>query len=263
MMLMPRAFTFFLSMLFTLSACSSLALAPTPTLTSPPPASPTPSASVAPTQRPLPSAASTATPIPISAICTPLTDHDLALITNYISHPYADPIGSNLETGHHGVDFSYYAKDGSGPPIDNNPVQSMLDGRVVGVGLNRLPYGNMLIIETRFENLPAAVTELFTMQPGNSLYLLYGHMLEIPNQQIGDQVSCGQRIGIVGNSGFSGNPHLHLETRVGPSGLDLPTMIFYETTATLAEQAAYNEWRTGETFTLFDPTDFLILAGEQ
>ena len=66
----------------------------------------------------------------------------------------------------------------------------------------------------------------------------------------------------MGNSGFSGNPHLHLETRVGPSGLQLPTMIFYDTTATLEEQAAYVEWRTGETFILFDPTILLTYSGD-
>jgi murein DD-endopeptidase MepM/ murein hydrolase activator NlpD len=192
-----------------------------------------------------------------------LQDHELSRIVEYVSHPYTPPIGSNLETGHHGVDFSYYTKDGIGPPIDNNPIQSMLNGRVAGIGINRLPYGNMLVIETPFENLPLSIKELFGMQAGTSLYLLYAHMLEAPIFSIGDPVSCADLIGIVGNSGFSGNPHLHLESRVGPSGLDLPTMIFYETTATLAEQAAYTEWRVGDTFTKHDPTLFLNLAGEQ
>lgn len=249
-----------LSLVF--SACSSLAPLPTPTPTS------APLINLAPTSTHIPSPTSSLTPtpsltpFPISQICTPLQDHELARISEYISHPFADPIGSNLETGHHGVDFSYYSKDGSGPPIDGNPVQSMLTGKIVGIGINRLPYGNMLVIETPFENLPETVIELFDIQAGRSLYLLYAHMLASPSHTLGQPINCGALLGHVGNSGFSGNPHLHLETRVGSSGLDLPTMIFYDTTATLEEQAAYKEWRSSDTFKLFDPTNFLNLAGD-
>ncbi len=258
---MKRLYILFL-ILILLSACSSPAPEATPSFAPPLPASPTSSSTALPTDTPVPTQTPSPTPVPISQICTPLQDHELARLTEYISHPYADPIGSNLEAGHHGVDFSYYTKDGVGPPIDGTPVQSMLAGRVAGIGINRLPYGNMLVIESRFENLPPAIKELFLLQEGTSLYLLYGHMLASPIHSIGQSVDCGEIIGNVGNSGFSGNPHLHIETRVGSSGLDLPTMIFYETTATLEEQAAYNEWRSGETFTLFDPTRFLILLGE-
>ena len=235
---------------------------PTATLTTAPIPSLEPTSSPIPINSPSPSQIPTFTPILISQICTPLKDHELARITDYISHPFTDSIGSNQETGHHGVDFSYYTKDGNGPPIDGNPIQSMINGRVAGIGVNRLPYGNMLIIETPFENLPVAIADHFQLQAVSSIYLLYAHMLASPIHNIGQLISCGDFLGNVGNSGFSGNPHLHLETRVGPSGLDLPTMIFYDTTATLAEQAAYNEWRIGEIFTLFDPTAFLNLLGD-
>lgn len=224
---------------------------------------PTQSNTPAPSPTSSPSPVASPTPIPVSAICTPLEGHDLSRITEYISHAYREPEGSNLETGHHGVDFSYYAKDGSGPPIDGTAVLSMFDGRVAGIGVNRLPYGNMVVIETKFEELPTWVTQHFELEAGNSLYLLYAHMLEFPSQSIGEQVQCGDSLGQVGNSGFSGNPHLHLETRVAVSALNLPTMIFYETTATIEEQAAYIEWRSGDTFKKHDPTSFLIQAGAQ
>lgn len=197
-----------------------------------------------------------------TSICSPLKDHDLAKITNYISNPYVEPVGSNRETGHHGLDFSYYHKDGVGDPIDGTLIQSMLDGRVAGLGFDRLPYGNMMVIETPFEILPAELATIYQMKAGQSLYLLYGHMLESPNLAIGDEVSCGTAIGQVGGSGFSGNPHLHLETRVGPTGIELPTMIFYETTATLEEQAAYVEWRTGSTWTKYTPMLLLTYVSE-
>ena len=243
-----------------ISACSSQG--PLPTATPPPLLTPKPSSTLIPSLSPSSTPTASITPFPISQICTPLQDHELARISDYISHPYADPIGSNKESGHHGVDFSYYTKDGSGPPIDGNPIQSMLTGKVVGIGINRLPYGNMLVIETPFENLPNAIAEIFELKPGHSIYLLYAHMLASPIHNIGQSINCGEILGHVGNSGFSGNPHLHLETRAGPSGLILPTMIFYETTATLAEQAAYNEWRSGNTFTLFNPSIFLSRLGE-
>ena len=182
---------------------------------------------------------------------------------DYVSHAYREPPRSNPEEGHHGVDFSYFRKDGVGGPIDGTPIQSMFAGRIAGIGLDRLPYGNMLVIETYYENLPLWVRELFQMQPQTSLYLLYAHLVERPTHSIGQPVACGEILGGVGNTGFSGNPHLHLETRVGPSGIDLPTMIFYDTTATLAEQEAYVEWRSGETWTKFDPTPFLEQAGAQ
>jgi murein DD-endopeptidase MepM/ murein hydrolase activator NlpD len=245
-----------------LSACSFLAPTPTATLTITPIQGQVPTSTLTPMNSPSPSPDPTLTPNLISQICTPLQDHELGRITDYISHPFSDSIGSNQETGHHGVDFSYYTKDGSGPPIDGIPVQSMINGRVAGIGVNRLPYGNMLIIETPFENLPVAIADYFKLQSGSSIYLLYAHMLASPIHKVGQLIACGEFLGNVGNSGFSGNPHLHLETRVGPSGLDLPTMIFYDTTATLAEQAAYNQWRIGEIFTLFDPTAFLNLLGD-
>lgn len=182
---------------------------------------------------------------------------------DYVSHAYREPPRSNPEEGHHGVDFSYYRKDGVGGPIDGALVQSMFAGRIAGTGLDRLPYGNMLVIETPYENLPLWVRELFQVQPETSLYLLYAHLVERPLHSIGQVVTCGEVLGGVGNTGFSGNPHLHLETRVGPSGIDLPTMIFYDTTATLDQQAAYIEWRSGETWTKFDPTPFLQQAGAQ
>lgn len=197
--------------------------------------------------------ASTPTVVPKSEICSPLSEHDLSRIESYVSHPFAEPIGSNLETGHHGLDFSYYRKDGDGPPIDGNPVQAVLDGQVAGLGFDRLPYGNMIVIETAYENLPIELAALYDMQAGSSLYLLYAHMLENPALQMGEQVECAQMIGNVAGSGFSGNPHLHLETRVGPSNLLLPTMIFYDTTASIEEQEAYQDWRFAGPFELFNP----------
>lgn len=246
---------------FLVSACTSKADAdePTSTETDSAPTEILPSASATSTLTITPFPSTTPTILTKTEVCSPLLDHELAQIESYVSTPFADAIGSNLETGHHGLDFSYFSKDGVGPPIDGNPVQSVLNGRVAGLGFDRLPYGNMIVIETAFEILPAEITAIYDMQAGSSLYLLYAHMLEAPVLQMGDQVDCAQMIGKVGGSGFSGNPHLHLETRVGPSNLILPTMIFYDTTATLKEQEAYQDWRFAGPFELFDPLGLLTI----
>lgn len=193
------------------------------------------------------------TELVITRLCSPLFEHDLARIQDYVSNPFAEPVTSNLEMGHHGVDFSYFSKDGVGPPIDGTPLQAVMTGRVAGLGFDRLPYGNMIVIETAFERLPSQIISQYDMSVGSSLYLLYAHMLEGPEFTFGQEIECGQVIGHVGGSGFSGNPHLHLETRVGPSGLTLPPMVFYDTTATLEEQTAYQKWRFAGDFILFDP----------
>jgi murein DD-endopeptidase MepM/ murein hydrolase activator NlpD len=238
-----------------LSACATQTQTDQPTSTEPIslPTDIVPSASATSIQTDTPIPIASPAIVPKTEICSPLSEHDLARIEDYVSHPFTEAIGSNLETGHHGLDFSYFRKDGVGPPIDGNPIQSVLNGRVAGLGFDRLPYGNMLVIETAFENLPPELTALYDMQAGSSLYLLYAHMLENPALPMGQQVDCAQIIGNVGGSGFSGNPHLHLETRVGPSDLILPTMIFYETTATLEEQEAYQAWRFAGPFELFNP----------
>ncbi|MDI1461002.1 M23 family metallopeptidase [Catellatospora sp. KI3] len=43
----------------------------------------------------------------------------------------------------------------------------------------------------------------------------YCHMLQRPAVSVGEEVVAGQIIGLVGNSGHSSGPHLHLETHTG------------------------------------------------
>lgn len=50
------------------------------------------------------------------------------------------------------------------------------------------------------------------IQHSESLYTLYGHMIEI-SATTGQQVTQGQVIGLVGSTGQSSGPHLHLEVR--------------------------------------------------
>jgi murein DD-endopeptidase MepM/ murein hydrolase activator NlpD len=67
-------------------------------------------------------------------------------------------------------------------------------GTVVKAEWNRA-YGNMTVIDH-----------------GNGVTTLYGHQASIL-VQVGDQVTRGDRIGLVGSTGFSTGPHLHFEIR--------------------------------------------------
>lgn len=200
-----------------------------------------------------PVATASPTLIPTTSICSPLQDHIIEKLPTYVSHPFREPDTGNLELGHHGIDFSYYRKDGDGPIIDGVAVQAIMNGTIVALGFDRLPYGYMTMIETPYSQLPVELRDLYALLPDQSLYHLYAHMLEAPAFSIGDEVECAQTINYVGNSGFSGNPHLHLETRRGPVGAQFPAMIFYDTTATQEEMDVYAWWRTSTDFVKFDP----------
>lgn len=196
------------------------------------------------------------TPFPISAVCSPLRDHVLSDLHKYITQPFIPPQGENKEMGHHGVDFAYYHRDEVGGPLEGNPIQSVVDGRMAGLGYNAV-YGNYLIIETPFERLPAELTALYPIQVGQSLYLLYAHMQEPAPFEIREPLDCGQQIGLVGETGrqpdMIAEPHLHLETRVGPSDIFIEPMAFYDTQATEAEKQEYIKWRSSGMFIPFDP----------
>ena len=159
------------------------------------------------------------------------------------------------DDGHHGIDLAHYQhKDRL--TIAGVPVQSILAGRVAAAISDSWPYGNMIIVETPAYNWPRIG---FDFQPysGLSLYHLYAHLQEPPEFINGDEVSCGQVLGAVGNSGWSGNFHLHFESRSGPPGVIFPAMRYYQTSASLAERLNYERWRFGGEFIPFDPYELL------
>ena len=209
-------------------------------------------------------ATGTPTEIP-TTICSPLGEHDLSILENIVSDPYAPPPDGGDER-HHGVDFAYY-RDGIRVSIEGEGVMSILDGRVSYVQTDRLPYGNMVIIETNVEQLPEDVVVLLGLTKGQSLYHLYAHLLDVPKVGMGDWVKCGEQIGQVGKTGYNiVNSHLHLEIRVGPEGAVFYPMAFYDTRATREEQASYLLWRTSGLFRHQDPMklfDFALCTNPQ
>lgn len=98
---------------------------------------------------------------------------------------------------HHGVEF--LNKFGT-------PIHAVADGTVVFAGPDTEPtfspwpnfYGNVLVI-----------------RHANDLYTLYAHLSKF-DVEVNQQVTVGEKVGEVGQSGVAIGPHLHLEVRRGP-----------------------------------------------
>jgi murein DD-endopeptidase MepM/ murein hydrolase activator NlpD len=83
-------------------------------------------------------------------------------------------------------------------------------------------------------------------------------MVEAPSVALGENVSCGQLLGIVGKTGYDiVNPHLHLEMRIGPAGTIFTSMVFYDTSATVEEMDNYRRWRTSGEFRHLNPMEVI------
>lgn len=228
------------------------------------------------TSQPTPATTATVDPSSLFAVSSPLEDIELTELASIISEPFANP-GPGLDSGHHGTDFAYYSR-GTHETILGLPIHSMLNGRVAAVVNDVDPYGYLVIIETPINSIPAKLIDLLQppvqqtpfpynprMQfcPGlkeqswtedtGSLYVLYGHLKDASPLSVGEQVISGDAIGQVGNTGMSGNPHLHLEMRWGPGGTKFASMNYYDTGATQEEMNNYCLWRVSGKYVLQDP----------
>jgi len=252
---------------------------PTPTQTLPASSTPQPIS----TQTPQPAVTTvipTATQVPFM-VCCPLEDETIESLSGINVNPLViPPIGK--DEGHHGVDFAYFRR-GERISIQGIEIYAMLSGKTVLTLSDNIPYGNTILIETPLADLPENTREALlaaylpipetvvyqgecpdfespALNGDMSAYHLYAHMETRPEFQPGDPISCGTKLGTVGNTGYSSNPHLHLETRLGPSGADFTTMAFYSPAYSTEQRANYCLWRMSGYYQLFDP--FLILNAE-
>lgn len=212
----------------------------------------------------------------MSGVCSPLSGFALSDLSGMIVNPYHPPKPGS-DDPHQGVDLAVLDETKQ-YAVSGTSIQAVTAGRIAGVTRDRFPYGNMIIIESALDennslfprslNLPtpfpkrlpagALTCPILTAEPAGigsprSIYVLYGHMLNPPELQVGDTVACGQPIGEVGQSGNALNPHLHLENRVGPAGQIFSSMAHYDASANGDEIAAYCLWRVSGVYQTIDP----------
>jgi murein DD-endopeptidase MepM/ murein hydrolase activator NlpD len=205
--------------------------------------------------QPAPSAKVRLVPTPAFQLCSPLASDPLSDLPQIISDPYRPPPPHHDER-HQGVDFSYYRRNGR-MSIEGVKIQSVLAGEIAAAVQDSFPFGNMVIVETHYADLPLPLAEKLSMAPGESLYTLYAHMSEPPPVKIGDGVVSCQVLGAVGKTGNAGVAHLHIETRLGPAGSTFAGMRYYDVHATQAEKDNYVFWSMSGVFRHFDPMELL------
>jgi len=193
---------------------------------------------------------------PVFVVCSPLQLHTLENLPTIISGPY-DPPPPGKDERHHGVDFGYWVFEDR-TTMQGELVQSILPGVVVMVLDDLFPYGNTVMVETPASKLPDHLVDILGFKSGESLYTLYAHLDSSPKVSRGDYVGACQLLGEVGLSGNTDVAHLHLETRLGPSGAIFESMMFYSTSATIDEMENYKLWRTSGVFRHFDPMMLLL-----
>jgi murein DD-endopeptidase MepM/ murein hydrolase activator NlpD len=223
-----------------------------PTETHFPTLTPDPTATIA---APIPT--TTSTPKPDFQLCSPLEEQTLQELQEIITGPY-DPPPMGNDARHQGIDFSYYRRKDR-TTVEGEIVQAILPGQVILTSGDQLPYGNMVIIETKYTELPEGIASKLEINPDESLYHLYAHLRIEPMVATRERVNCGQPLGEVGKTGYNiVNPHLHLEVRIGPAGATfMGGMRYYDTRASVIEQENYELWRTSGVFRHFDPMDLI------
>lgn len=162
------------------------------------------------------------------------------------------------DNGHPGVDLVYYSRYGRAG-IAGEGVQSVLDGTIASIIYNRMPYGNMVMTETPYGQIPPSLLALAPIPPGDSLYLAYAHLHDLADLKLGEAVYCGQAFGHVGSTGKSTGAHLHFEARWGPPGTEFPSMSYYTADYTDEEVNNYVLWRMSGFYVPFDPMILLTL----
>lgn len=201
----------------------------------------------------------TPSPDPLSGfqICSPLAGILIRDLPRLVSEPY-DPPPMGSDARHQGVDFAFYNWKGH-RHIDGNVIQSVLPGQVASALNDTFPFGNLVIIETRSDQLPQDVKQTLQIPDDRSLYLLYAHMKdESLLVQLGEVVKPCQAIGAVGKSGNTLASHLHLETRVGPPGVRFTGFSAFVDSASDADKKNYRLWRISGQFLHFDPMNLLL-----
>lgn len=105
-------------------------------------------------------------------------------------------------SNHDGIDIG-----GTGGNLNGQAADSIGGGKVTEVGYDENGYGNYVVVDH-----------------GNGYTSLYGHLQKATVKQ-GDTVSAGQHVGVIGSTGSSSAPHLHLRVHKNGQSIDPRTVI--------------------------------------
>lgn len=105
-------------------------------------------------------------------------------------------------TNHDGIDIG-----GTGGNLNGQAADSIGGGKVAEVGYDENGYGNYVVVDH-----------------GDGYTSLYGHLQKATVKQ-GETVSAGQQVGVIGSTGSSTAPHLHLRVRKNGQSIDPRTVI--------------------------------------
>ena len=100
---------------------------------------------------------------------------------------------------HDGIDI--------GGSVNGQAADSIGGGKVTEVGYDENGYGNYVVVDH-----------------GDGYTSLYGHLQKATVKQ-GDTVSAGQQVGVIGSTGKSSGPHLHLRVHKNGQSIDPRTVI--------------------------------------
>ena len=142
-------------------------------------------------------------------------------VINYFDHATDDGIvdftgGDNLYNRHQGVDF---AIPNMADMAQGVRVLAAADGKVTALRDHIPDIGSVTRDGQRIENPMCGNAVL--IDHGNSLRTLYCHLRRGSiSVAVGDMVKAGDPIGLVGLSGFTNFPHVHLAVSIGEEKVD-------------------------------------------
>lgn len=124
---------------------------------------------------------------------------DAVITSGYGSRTAPTTNKGNGSKQHDGIDI--------GGSVNGQAADSIGGGKVTEVGYDENGYGNYVVVDH-----------------GNGYTSLYGHLQKATVKQ-GDTVSAGQQVGVIGSTGNSSGPHLHLRVHKNGQSIDPRTVI--------------------------------------
>ena len=132
----------------------------------------------------------------------PTTASNSVVTSGYGGRNAPKTSGGYGSSNHDGIDIG-----GTGGNLNGQAADSIGGGKVAEVGYDANGYGNYVVVDH-----------------GNGYTSLYGHLQKATVKQ-GETVSAGQQVGVIGSTGNSSGPHLHLRVRKNGQSIDPRTVI--------------------------------------